>query len=232
MTDGKNFETYVRLPKGRSTKSPDLGRTLREILGAGGARAARQSLRANQQSGRNMNGRASEHSGIESFVKSGSGRSFGVAQALLAVWVLRSSQARNFACADESAQPRVPVLPKGDNNMAGRLQNKVAIITGGNSGIGEATALRFVKEGAKVALLARREAEGNAVQEAIRAEGGDATFIQCDVTSPRGRRSRRRANRLQLRTAGYSHQQRRRRRPRNVSRRSLTKPGSASCAST
>ncbi|HLJ23409.1 MAG TPA: SDR family NAD(P)-dependent oxidoreductase [Candidatus Acidoferrales bacterium] len=66
--------------------------------------------------------------------------------------------------------------------MAGRLQNKVAIITGGNSGIGEATARLFVKEGAKVALLARREAEGNAVQEAIRAEGGDATFIQCDVT--------------------------------------------------
>jgi NAD(P)-dependent dehydrogenase (short-subunit alcohol dehydrogenase family) len=66
--------------------------------------------------------------------------------------------------------------------MAGRLQGKVAIITGGNSGIGEATARLFVREGAKVALLARREAEGNAVQEAIRAEGGDATFIQCDVT--------------------------------------------------
>ncbi len=66
--------------------------------------------------------------------------------------------------------------------MAGRLQGKVAIITGGNSGIGEATARLFVREGAKVALLARREAEGNSVQEAIRAEGGDATFIQCDVT--------------------------------------------------
>lgn len=65
--------------------------------------------------------------------------------------------------------------------MAGRLQGKVAIITGGNSGIGEATARLFVKEGAKVAILARREAEGNAVQDAIRAEGGDATFIQCDV---------------------------------------------------
>jgi NAD(P)-dependent dehydrogenase (short-subunit alcohol dehydrogenase family) len=66
--------------------------------------------------------------------------------------------------------------------MAGRLQDKVAVITGGNSGIGEATARLFVKEGAEVSILARREEEGNAVQESIRAEGGDATFIQCDVT--------------------------------------------------
>jgi NAD(P)-dependent dehydrogenase (short-subunit alcohol dehydrogenase family) len=67
--------------------------------------------------------------------------------------------------------------------MAERLQNKVALITGGNSGIGEATAHRFAKEGAKVCILARREAEGVAVQTAIRAEGGDCTFIPCDVTS-------------------------------------------------
>src|SRR5579871_2329527 len=67
--------------------------------------------------------------------------------------------------------------------MAGRLLNKVAVITGGNSGIGEATARRFAKEGAKIAILARREAEGHAVESAIRADGGDATFIACDVTN-------------------------------------------------
>jgi NAD(P)-dependent dehydrogenase (short-subunit alcohol dehydrogenase family) len=66
--------------------------------------------------------------------------------------------------------------------MAGRLHNKVAIVTGGNSGIGEATARLFTQEGAKVAILARRETEGHAVQEAIRAEGGDVTFLPCDVT--------------------------------------------------
>ena len=67
--------------------------------------------------------------------------------------------------------------------MPGKLQNKVAMITGGNSGIGEATARLFSQQGAKVALLARRESEGHAVQQSIRADGGDATFFSCDVTS-------------------------------------------------
>ena len=65
--------------------------------------------------------------------------------------------------------------------MAERLKSKVAIVTGGNSGIGETTAHTFAREGAKVALMARREEQGIAVEEAIRAEGGDATFIACDV---------------------------------------------------
>jgi NAD(P)-dependent dehydrogenase (short-subunit alcohol dehydrogenase family) len=65
--------------------------------------------------------------------------------------------------------------------MPGRLQGKVAMITGGNSGIGEATAHRFAQEGAQVVLLARREPEGYAVQQAIRETGGEALFIPCDV---------------------------------------------------
>lgn len=65
--------------------------------------------------------------------------------------------------------------------MADRLKSKVAIITGGNSGIGETTAHTFAKEGARVALMARREAEGKAVEKAIRSEGGDAMFFACDV---------------------------------------------------
>jgi len=66
--------------------------------------------------------------------------------------------------------------------MPGRLQNKVAVITGGNSGIGEATSRLFAKEGARVVIMARREAEGYEVQRSIRADGGEATFFPCDVT--------------------------------------------------
>ena len=56
--------------------------------------------------------------------------------------------------------------------MPNRIQGKVAIVTGGNSGIGEATAHLFAREGAKVVLMARREKEGREVEIAIRKEGG------------------------------------------------------------
>ena len=56
-------------------------------------------------------------------------------------------------------------------------EGKVAIITGGTSGVEEATAHLFAKEGAKMVILARREEQSLAVQQAICAEGGDALFI-------------------------------------------------------
>lgn len=65
--------------------------------------------------------------------------------------------------------------------MGERLQSKVAIVTGGNSGIGETTAHLFAREGAKVVLMARRREQGQAVEEAIRDAGGEATFVHCDI---------------------------------------------------
>ena len=64
-----------------------------------------------------------------------------------------------------------------------KLKDKVAIITGGNSGIGESTAHLFANEGAKVVILARREKEGFQVQKSIQQNGGTCLFIKCDVTN-------------------------------------------------
>lgn len=64
----------------------------------------------------------------------------------------------------------------------GRLDGKVAIITGGNSGVGAATAELFAKEGAKVVITARRVPQLEEVAEKIRAAGGEVLAVPCDVS--------------------------------------------------
>jgi 3-oxoacyl-[acyl-carrier protein] reductase len=66
--------------------------------------------------------------------------------------------------------------------QAGRLAGRRAIITGAGSGIGEATALLFASEGAKVGLIGRREAMLRTVADRITASGGDALVLPCDVS--------------------------------------------------
>ena len=63
-----------------------------------------------------------------------------------------------------------------------RLENKVAIITGGNSGVGAATAIKFASEGAKVVITARREAPLLEVAEKIRAAGGEVLPVVSDIS--------------------------------------------------
>lgn len=63
-----------------------------------------------------------------------------------------------------------------------RLEGKVAIITGGNSGIGEKTAELFAKEGAKVVISARRLKQLDEVAEKIRACGGEVMSVTCDIS--------------------------------------------------
>ena len=63
-----------------------------------------------------------------------------------------------------------------------KLRDKVALITGGSSGIGEATAALFAKEGAKVAITGRNAERGNRIAEAIIRSGGKAIFIRTDVS--------------------------------------------------
>jgi len=62
------------------------------------------------------------------------------------------------------------------------LKNKVAIITGGASGIGRATAILFGQEGAAVAILDTNRELGRSAVKEVKAAGGQAIFIACDVT--------------------------------------------------
>ena len=64
-----------------------------------------------------------------------------------------------------------------------RLERKVALITGGTSGIGSATAMRFAGEGAAVAITGRNSERGAQVVQDIVAKGGEALFIRSDVRS-------------------------------------------------
>ncbi|MEW6420468.1 MAG: SDR family NAD(P)-dependent oxidoreductase [Deinococcota bacterium] len=66
----------------------------------------------------------------------------------------------------------------------GMLEGKVAFVTGGASGIGASTARRFAQEGAKVLLADVQREEGERVQNEITGQGGQARYVDCDVSDP------------------------------------------------
>jgi len=66
--------------------------------------------------------------------------------------------------------------------MAGRFEGKTVFVTGASSGIGAATANEFAREGAQVALAARRPDRLDEVRQRIESGGGTALALECDVT--------------------------------------------------
>ncbi len=67
--------------------------------------------------------------------------------------------------------------------MAGKLDGKVAWVSGANKGIGEGVARLFAAEGAKVAMIGRTKSEGERIAAEIVQAGGEAFFCVCDVTA-------------------------------------------------
>lgn len=74
----------------------------------------------------------------------------------------------------------VPELRKVEKEMAGKLEGKVAVVTGGNSGIGLATAKEFAREGARVVITGR---DARTLAEAAREIGGEVLAVRSDASS-------------------------------------------------
>jgi NAD(P)-dependent dehydrogenase (short-subunit alcohol dehydrogenase family) len=66
--------------------------------------------------------------------------------------------------------------------MAGKFDGKVGLVTGGNSGTGRAAAVAFAREGAHVGIAARRVPGGEETVQIIKEAGGQALFVQNDVS--------------------------------------------------
>ena len=73
-------------------------------------------------------------------------------------------------------------LAKGGMHMAGWVTGKVALVTGGGSGIGRASALAFAREGAKVVVADVAVEGGEETVRLIEQRGGEALFVKAEVS--------------------------------------------------
>jgi NAD(P)-dependent dehydrogenase (short-subunit alcohol dehydrogenase family) len=71
-----------------------------------------------------------------------------------------------------------------DRSLAGKVKGKVIVVTGGTSGIGEATAYKMAEAGAQVVVVARDPAKAAPVMAKIAAMGGTGRFVACDLAEP------------------------------------------------
>jgi NAD(P)-dependent dehydrogenase (short-subunit alcohol dehydrogenase family) len=69
-----------------------------------------------------------------------------------------------------------------DRSLSGKVRDKVVVVTGGTSGIGEATAYKLAEAGAQVIVVARDAEKAGPVLEHIKAQGGKARFVSCDLS--------------------------------------------------
>lgn len=80
------------------------------------------------------------------------------------------------------------------------FEGKVALITGGTAGIGEATVRRVANLGARVVFVGRDESEGEHILRELTRDGAEAAFLKADLSRPRGSTKDCSRNRRHLRT--------------------------------